>query len=132
MFEGERPTPRKVIWCLRVAAASVVGLMVIALSGVREVGADSVSTITIHAVRYAFEPAEITLKKGQTVRLTFVADDVPHGISIDGLGIDADLPKHKPQTLTITPSSVGDFDGECSRYCGVGHGDMTFVVHIVP
>lgn len=89
-------------------------------------------TVTVHAIRYEFDPAEITLKKGETVQLIFVADDVPHGIAIDGLGIDVDLPKHKPQAVTFTPSAAGDFDGECSKYCGTGHSDMTFTVHVLP
>lgn len=89
-------------------------------------------TITIHAARYEFDPEEVTLKRGQTARLVFIADDVPHGIAIDELGVDADLPKHKPVTVILSPSKVGDFDGECSKYCGTGHSDMTFVVHVVP
>jgi cytochrome c oxidase subunit II len=92
----------------------------------------AVRTVTVHAVRYEFDPAEITLKKGETVQLVFIADDVAHGIAIDGLGVDVDLPKHKPQAITITPAQVGDFDGECSKYCGTGHSDMTFTVHVQP
>jgi cytochrome c oxidase subunit 2 len=97
------------------------------------VGADSaVRTITVHAMRYEFDPAEITVRKGQTVQLIFTADDIAHGISIPGLGVEADLPKHKSETVTITPAAAGDFDGECSRYCGTGHSDMTFLVHVKP
>jgi cytochrome c oxidase subunit 2 len=108
-------------------------LAVIALCCMRSVGADSsVRTITVHAVRYEFDPSEITLTKGQVARLVFVADDVGHGISVPGLGIDVDLPKHKAQTVTIAPATAGDFDGECSKYCGTGHGDMTFLVHVKP
>jgi cytochrome c oxidase subunit II len=95
-------------------------------------GENAVPTITIHAVRYEFDPAEITLKKGRQVQLLFIADDVAHGISVPGLNIDADLPKHKAEVVTITPAAVGDFDGECSKYCGVGHSDMTFTVHVTP
>ena len=134
MYTGESEVQqRRRGWIGRVFTSSIVALAVVAMTGPRGAGADTgVPDITVHAVRYDFEPAEIMLKKGQTVRLTFVADDVPHGISIDGLGIGADLPKRKPQTFTVTPSAVGDFDGECSRYCGVGHRDMTFLVHVVP
>jgi plastocyanin len=34
-------------------------------------------TIEIHPRRFAFEPAEITAKAGETVRLRLVTDDVP-------------------------------------------------------
>jgi cytochrome c oxidase subunit 2 len=108
-------------------------LAAIALCCMRNVGADtSVRTITVRAVRYEFDPSEITLTKGQVVRLVFVADDVGHGISVPGLGIDVDLPRHKAQTVTIAPATSGDFDGECSKYCGTGHGDMTFLIHVKP
>jgi cytochrome c oxidase subunit 2 len=115
---------------------SVSGIAVLALAAlccVRRVGADSaVRTITIHAVRYEFDPAEITLRKGQPVQLIFTADDVGHGISIPGLGVEADLPKHKSESLMIKPAAAGDFEGECSRYCGTRHSDMTFLVHVKP
>jgi cytochrome c oxidase subunit II len=93
---------------------------------------NAVPTMTIHAVRYEFDPAEITLKKGKQVRLLFIADDVAHGISIPGLNIDVDLPKHTGEIVTVTPQTAGDFDGECSKYCGVGHSDMIFTVHVTP
>jgi cytochrome c oxidase subunit 2 len=89
-------------------------------------------TISIHARCYEFSPSEITLTRGQPVKLVFIADDVSHGIVIPDLGLKADLPKHKALTLSLTPARVGDFDGECSRYCGSGHSDMTFVVHVRP
>lgn len=117
----------------RTAAASIGVLAITAISGLSGVTADSgMPTYTIHAVRYDFNPAEIDLKKGQTVRLVFIADDVAHGIAIPDLGVDLELPKHKAQTVTITPSAVGDFDGECSKYCGTGHSDMTFLVRVRP
>ena len=106
-------------------------ITLVAFCGVREIQADSgVPTITVHAMRYEFDPAEIVVQRGQTVRLIFIADDVPHGIAIDDLGVDVELPKRKAQTVMITPSVVGDFEGVCSKYCGTGHNDMTFTVHV--
>ena len=32
--------------------------------------------------------------------------------------------------VTITPSSVGNFKGECGHFCGIGHGKMKFTVHV--
>jgi len=88
-------------------------------------------TITIHAKRYKFVPAEITLVKGETVRLVLISDDVDHGLAVKGLGIRADMPKHKRVEVTVTPEQTGDFPGICSRFCGAGHGSMKFVVHVV-
>jgi cytochrome c oxidase subunit 2 len=116
---------------IRGALAVLAPLAVVVLCCVQTLQADNAEpTITVHAIRYEFDPAEITVQRGKPVRLTFIADDVPHGIAIDDLGIDVDLPKHKAQTITITPAVAGDFEGECSKYCGTGHNDMTFVVHV--
>lgn len=93
--------------------------------------ADALRTITIHAKRYKFIPGEITLVKGEPVKLVLISDDVDHGLAVKGLGIRADMPKHKRVEVTVTPEQVGDFPGTCSRFCGAGHGSMKFVVHVV-
>ncbi len=88
-------------------------------------------TITIHAKRYKFIPAEITLVKGETVKLVLISDDVNHGLAVKGLNLREDMPKHKHVEVTVTPDQVGDFPGTCSRFCGAGHASMKFVVHVV-
>jgi cytochrome c oxidase subunit 2 len=89
-------------------------------------------TIEIHAKQFKFEPAAITLKKGETVKLVLISDDVPHGLAVAGLAIHADMVKGHPSTLVVTPEETGDFLGKCSKFCGAGHRDMHFVVHVVP
>jgi len=84
----------------------------------------------IHAMRYAFRPAAITLRQGEPVRLIFITDDVPHGLSIVDLGIDVNIEKKKPGQVILTPKEVGDFSGRCSWYCGAGHRGMTFQIHV--
>jgi cytochrome c oxidase subunit II len=124
---GKRRALRRGILASLAVAAIVVACCVPRISA-----EDAAPTITVHAIRYEFDPAEITLKKGKQVQILFVADDVAHGISIPGLNIDVDLPKHKGQIVTVTPGAAGDFDGECSKYCGPGHSDMIFAVHVTP
>lgn len=88
------------------------------------------STIEIHAKRFEFVPAEITVKKGQTVTLSLISDDVPHSLLIKGLGIDAAMVKGHPTQIQLTPQKAGDFDGRCGKFCGSGHGKMVFTVHV--
>jgi cytochrome c oxidase subunit II len=89
------------------------------------------ATIVVHARRYAFAPSAISLKKDQTVKLVLISDDVLHGLAVKGLGIRTDIvPRHRNEVL-VTPSQVGDFLGSCSVYCGSGHRDMEFTVHVV-
>jgi cytochrome c oxidase subunit II len=87
--------------------------------------------ITIHARRYEFVPSSITLLAGKPAKLVFIADDVAHGIAIEGLLPDRNINPGQPETVILTPSKAGDFPGVCSRYCGAGHERMKFLVHVV-
>ena len=87
-------------------------------------------TIEIHAKRFAFSPAEITIKKGETVTLSMTSEDVPHSLLIEGLGVNAAITKGHPTQVQIESDKTGDFAGRCGRFCGSGHGKMRFVVHV--
>jgi cytochrome c oxidase subunit II len=89
-------------------------------------------TIVVHATRYAFAPAEITLKKGEPVTLELVSDDVLHSLVVRGLSINLkDLKPGEVADLTVTPDQTGDFKGTCGIFCGSGHGTMSLKVHVV-
>lgn len=87
-------------------------------------------TIEIHARRFSFVPAEITITKGQTVTLDLTSDDVPHSLVIKELGVNQSITKGKVSHVTLTPTTVGDLRGQCGRFCGSGHGSMVFTVHV--
>lgn len=86
--------------------------------------------IEIHARRFQFVPAEITVKKGQTVTLSLISDDVPHSLMIEGVQVNAAIVKGHATQVQITPQKAGDFSGRCGRFCGNGHGKMTFILHV--
>jgi cytochrome c oxidase subunit 2 len=104
---------------------------VAALLHTAAVRGQSAPTIEIHAKRYAFIPAEITLKKGRPVKLELVSDDVVHSLVIDGLHLRARMPAGEKVEMTVTPNQAGDFKGKCGVFCGSGHGQMALVVHVV-
>lgn len=87
--------------------------------------------VEIRAERFSFEPASITLKKGEPVVLVLKSDDVPHGLRFRELGIDVKAPKKGTGQVAFTPEKTGDFVGHCSVFCGSGHGRMTFTLHVV-
>jgi cytochrome c oxidase subunit 2 len=91
---------------------------------------DSSRTIEVHAHRFGFAPSEITVKKGETIRLTLVSDDVPHSLLLKDLGINQAVEKSHPSEVVFTAKQTGDFQGRCGRFCGNGHGRMTFMVHV--
>jgi cytochrome c oxidase subunit II len=88
-------------------------------------------TITIRASRFAFEPNEITVKKGSPVKVIIQSEDVSHGLVIDDLGIRAEVKKGQSATIGFTPEATGTFDGKCAHFCGSGHGTMTLTIHVV-
>jgi cytochrome c oxidase subunit 2 len=86
--------------------------------------------IEITAKRFTFEPAEVTVKKGEAVDLVFHSEDVTHGIKFKELDLQSEIPKGSESELKFTPDKAGDFTGHCSRFCGVGHGSMTLTLHV--
>jgi cytochrome c oxidase subunit II len=111
--------------------AKILNMVFLCICCAGVAGADqSGGTIQIHAHRYAFTPAEINVKKGETVKLELVSDDVPHSLLIKDLGINQSIVKGKPSVVTFTPQKTGDFHGQCGRFCGSGHGKMAIVVHV--
>jgi cytochrome c oxidase subunit II len=91
----------------------------------------STRRIEIHARRFSFTPAEITVEKGETVTLALTSDDVPHSLLIEGLNINSTITKGHVTEVTLTPETAGEFKGRCGRFCGSGHGSMVFIVHVV-
>jgi cytochrome c oxidase subunit II len=86
--------------------------------------------VEIIAKRFEFEPAEITLKKGEPVVLVLKSEDVAHGLSIRELNVNVKLKNHGTSEAQFTPDVAGDFVAHCSVFCGVGHGSMMLKVHV--
>ncbi len=90
-----------------------------------------IPVVRIHARRYEFVPAVLTLKKGQPVKLELISDDVLHSLRIDGLGVNTRMPVGQTVETTVTPAEKGKYQGRCGIFCGNGHGRMALEVHVV-
>jgi cytochrome c oxidase subunit 2 len=106
----------------------VVGVLALFLVGsVLAVGQDApsgVREIKMTAGNYEFNPPEITVKKGDKVRLIITATDRKHGIKIEGYDIDQILNVGDPTIIEFTADKAGTFEFKCSVYCGMGHRKM--------
>ncbi len=80
-------------------------------------------TIHIGVRQYAWDPATITAKKGELVRLIIHNADVKHGLVIPDLGVDQDIPPDGA-VVEFLASKVGTFEFFCSVWCGEGHVEM--------
>jgi cytochrome c oxidase subunit 2 len=87
--------------------------------------------IEVTAKRFDFDPAEITVKKGEPVVIVLKSVDVAHGLSFEDLGVNVKVAKGQTAELSFTPTKVGDFVGKCSVFCGSGHGKMKLTLHVV-
>jgi len=87
--------------------------------------------VEVTAKRYAFQPAEITLRKGQPVDLVVRSADVAHGLRVRELNLDIKINKGSIASVNFTPEKVGTYVGHCSVFCGAGHGQMTLTIHVV-
>ena len=117
-----------------VAAMALVGSPLIAQQNPAPAPAATARparTITIQAKKYEFIPAEITLKKDQTVKLELTSNDVEHSLEVPGLGINSVMKKGVVTEVDVTPTKTGNFKGKCGKFCGFGHRKMHFMVHVV-
>jgi cytochrome c oxidase subunit 2 len=101
----------------------------LALSGFSS-APDAPQKIEVSVKKFAYSPAEITVKKGEPVVLVLTTEDVAHGLKFKELNLNAKVEKGKPAELAFTPDKVGDFVGHCSVFCGSGHGSMTLTLHV--
>src|SRR5262245_14141644 len=100
-----------------------------AAAGPRPVRAeDAPRVVAITACRFEFVPKEITLKKGETVKLQLTSEDVTHGFFVRPLGVDVEVAPGKTTEVTITPQEAGRYRTICDHFCGAGHGNMKMTI----
>ena len=92
----------------------------------------SAREIMIRAERFSFTPNEIEVTEGETIRITFEAVDVPHGIAIADLGIRAEAQPGEPTVIEFQADTLGRFRFTCAVFCGNGHDRMTGILTVVP
>ena len=106
--------------------AGVVALLCFAPRPTAE--AQSPHQIAITAKRFEFVPNEITLKKGETVKLVLTSQDVVHGFYLKPLKIDEIIEPGHPTEVTVTPQVAGKFTTICDHFCGANHGNMKMTI----
>ena len=111
----------------RVLALLLLSLLALLVMTVNARGEEP-RAITITAKRFEFVPSTITLKKGETVTLVVISEDVTHGLFLRPLKLDAELTAGETQRITVTPQSAGTFTAICHHFCGSGHGGMKLTV----
>ncbi len=91
--------------------------------------ADKVVHIT--AKKFEFEPAEITLKKGEAVIIELTTLDRSHGFKVPALGWRVEALPGETVRLRVTPDKEGSFEVTCDVFCGEGHEEMEAKIVVV-
>ncbi len=81
--------------------------------------------IEVTASQFAFDPSDIEVSVGESVRLLVRSADVQHGIAIPGLGVGEVIPPGgEPIAIDFVASESGVHQIMCNVFCGTGHGRM--------
>ena len=91
---------------------------------------DAPHRIEIVAKRWDYTPNEITLKKGVPVVLVLSSQDANHGLKFKELNLKVEVKKGQTSEVPFTPTQTGTFTGQCSVFCGKGHGSMKMVMQV--
>ncbi len=131
---------------LTVAGLSVLTLLT--LSTVDAVPRDPPLTVNVLAFRWSWQftyqgqgvvvtgdgtqPPELVLPAGQTTEIVLNSADVIHSFWVPDFLFKRDAIPGVTNRFAFTIKQPGTWSGQCARYCGLYHDQMTFVVRAMP
>lgn len=114
------------------AGVALLMLAAILLPLPAPVAAAKTHTISLNARAYAFEPATLTVQRGDTITLQLEAADTVHGLSLDGYEVNLVAEPGKSATATFVADKEGKFKFRCSVACGALHPFMIGELNVAP
>jgi cytochrome c oxidase subunit 2 len=76
-------------------------------------------------------PPTIDLPVDRPVHFVLRTKDVNHAFWVPQFLEKKDLIQGLDNSLDITPTTVGEFDGKCAEFCGLDHWRMPFTLRVV-
>ena len=73
---------------------------------------------------------ELHLPVGVPVRITLHSNDVIHSFWVPSLAGKEDLIPGRDNDITLVPTRIGIFRGQCAEFCGAQHAHMGLVVNV--
>jgi cytochrome c oxidase subunit 2 len=74
--------------------------------------------VAVTVSREGFQPREITVRKGETVRLSVKTADGEHCFAVDDLRVEKRVLPGRTTTLDLTPDKAGSFPFYCCLETG--------------
>jgi len=88
--------------------------------------------ITIHALRYEYAPDRIEVTQDDVIRITLVADDIPHTFTLDAYRIAKRAAPGQPVTFEFRADRAGTFAFYCNLTIDDGCRRMRGELVVVP
>ena len=94
----------KIRWLIVIMGLAILTLLLLPSPVLGLTGNAGVREIVIHARSFEYTPSTIHVQPGERVRLTLIADDVTHGLAIDGYDLRLEAHPH-----TEEPKATAEF-----------------------
>ena len=88
--------------------------------------------ISITAKRYEFSPSRIEVAANDVVKITLVAEDIPHTLAIDDYRISKRAAPGRPVTFEFRADRAGTFPYYCNITADGGCGQMRGELVVTP
>jgi heme/copper-type cytochrome/quinol oxidase subunit 2 len=80
--------------------------------------------VLVRARQYAYAPGVVRVARGDRVTLVLEAEDVTHGLRVDGYGAEVVAVPGQRARTTFVADRAGKFTMRCSKVCGTLHPFM--------
>jgi heme/copper-type cytochrome/quinol oxidase subunit 2 len=107
----------------RWLAAAITGLLAVIVP-LPTSAAGQERVLTVDAAQFEFRPGTLRVNQGDTVVLRLEAQDVVHGLYVDGYGVSTQAEPGRPGELRFVADQAGAFHIRCAVPCGVLHPFM--------
>jgi heme/copper-type cytochrome/quinol oxidase subunit 2 len=109
---------------LIVIVFSILGLLVVLTPWPGVMRSAGEREIDVQARQYAYTPGVLRVSQGERVTLVLQAEDVTHGLYLDGYDIDLVAVPGRTSRATFVADRPGKFKLRCSKICGTLHPFM--------
>jgi cytochrome c oxidase subunit 2 len=88
--------------------------------------------IEIMAKKFSYTPKTIKVKRGDSVTIRLISEDVTHGIYLDGYGLETRAHPGQDGSISFVADKTGRFAFRCSVTCGEFHPYMVGFLVVDP
>jgi len=125
----------KLRWLLlSLITLGLITLMLVNPNVIGKASVGGVREITIHARAFEYTPNKIYVQKGETVRITMIADDVTHGLILENYDVELEaVPRQDPApSVEFVVDKAGLHHFRCTVVCGPLHPFMVGEMVVEP